>query len=37
MSKSEKIKSIVEKLNSEEDKFLNEMKKYEKNDKKKPS
>ena len=37
MSKSEKIKSIVEKLNSEEDKFLNEMKKYEKNDKKNPS
>lgn len=37
MSKSKKIKATVKKLNSEEDKFLNEMKKYEKNDKKNPS
>ena len=37
MSKSEKIKATVKKLNSEEDNFLNEMKKYEKSAKKKTS
>lgn len=37
MSKSKKLLEVIKKLNSEEDKFLKEIKKYEKSDKKKTS